>query len=154
MNLAELEQVYVRRLPEFRRVAAAIVGDREGGCDAVQEAFALAVRKRRSFRAEAPLEAWIWRIVLNTARNSRRAAMNRNRAEARLDPARNNSGAALDVPLELLTQRQREVVFLRHYADLSYEEIGAALGIASGMVGATLNGAHETLRRAMLEVIA
>ena len=154
MNLAELEQVYVRRLPEFRRVAAAIVGDREGGCDAVQEAFALAVRKRRSFRGESPLEAWVWRIVLNTARNTRRAAATRHRAESRLDPATNSSGATPDIPLELLTQRQREVVFLRHYADLSYEEIGAALGIASGTVGATLNGAHETLRRAMPEVIA
>lgn len=154
MNLAELEQVYVRRLPEFRRVAAAIVGDREGGCDAVQEAFALAVRKRRSFRGESPLEAWIWRIVVNTARNSRRAASTRHRAESRLDPARNSSGATPDVPLDLLTQRQREVVFLRHYADLSYEEIGAALGIARGTVGATLNSAHETLRRAMPEVIA
>ena len=33
------------RLPEFRRVAAAIAGDRELGCDAVQEAFAKAVRE-------------------------------------------------------------------------------------------------------------
>ena len=154
MNLAELEQVYVRRLPEFRRVAAAIVGDREGGCDAVQEAFALAVRKRRSFRGEAPLEAWVWRIVLNAARNYRRAAGTRYRAELRLDLAISSSGPAPDIPLELLTQRQREVVFLRHYADLSYDEIATALGIKSGTVGATLNSAHETLRRAMPEVMA
>ena len=38
--------LYRARLPEFRRVAAAIAGDRELGCDAVQEAFATAVRKR------------------------------------------------------------------------------------------------------------
>ena len=48
--LAELEALYRARLPEFRRVAAAIAGDRELGCDAVQEAFARAVRKRKSFR--------------------------------------------------------------------------------------------------------
>ena len=153
MNLDELEQVYLRCLPEFRRVAAAIVGDRDGGCDAVQDAFALAVRKRRSFRGESALEAWVWRIVLNTARNYRRADATRHRAEARLDRTRESAGSAPHIPLEQLTERQREVVFLRHFADLSYDEIGAALGIASGTVGATLNNAHETLRRAMPEVI-
>jgi DNA-directed RNA polymerase specialized sigma24 family protein len=35
--------------------------------DVVQEAFATAVRKRRSFRGDGPLEAWGWRIVLDTA---------------------------------------------------------------------------------------
>jgi hypothetical protein len=52
--LAELETLYRSRLPEFRRVAAGIAGDRELGCDAVQEAFASAVRKRRSFRGHTP----------------------------------------------------------------------------------------------------
>jgi len=41
--------------------------DRNLGEDAVQEAFAKALRKRRSFRSRGTLEAWVWRIVLNTA---------------------------------------------------------------------------------------
>ena len=70
--LDELETLYRSRLQEFRRVAAAIAGDRELGCDAVQEAFASAVRKRRSFRGRGTLEAWVWRIVVNAARDARR----------------------------------------------------------------------------------
>src|SRR4051794_26200385 len=73
-SLDEIEVVYRAGLPEFRRVAAAIVRDRELARDAVQEAFALAVRRRAGFRREGPLEAWLWRIVINTARDQLRKA--------------------------------------------------------------------------------
>ena len=45
-SLAEIEAVYRRRLDEFRSVAAAILCDREAAADVVQDAFALAVRRR------------------------------------------------------------------------------------------------------------
>lgn len=142
--LDELEALYRAKLPEFRRVAVAIAGERELGHDAVQEAFAAAVRRRRSFRRRAPLEAWVWRIVVNKARDARR----------RRPPA----VAALvephvpDVPLEALTARQREIVFLHYYADLDYAEIAAALGVSAGTVGATLTAARRTLRATLEEV--
>ena len=136
--LDELEALYRAKLPEFRRVAAAIAGDRELGHDAVQEAFAAAVRKRRSFRRRAPLEAWVWRIVVNKARDARR-----RRPPA---PAQPPVVHVPDVPLDALTERQREIVFLHYYADLDYAEIAAALGVSSGTVGATLTAARRTLR--------
>jgi RNA polymerase sigma-70 factor (ECF subfamily) len=145
--LDELESLYRSRLPEFRRVAAAIAGDRELGCDAVQDAFASAVRKRRSFRGSGTLEAWVWRIVVNAARDARR----RRPALAQPREASSNGHAAL-LPLDLLTERQREIVFLHYYADLDYAAIAAALAISPGTVGATLNVARQTLREALEEV--
>ena len=65
-SLPAIEAVYRSRLPEFRRAAAAITGDRDLACDAVQDAFARAVRLRADFRGEGSLEGWIWRIVVNT----------------------------------------------------------------------------------------
>jgi len=142
----ELETLYRARLPEFRRVASAIAGDRELGCDAVQEAFAAAVRKRRSYRGDGTLEAWVWRIVVNAARDARR----RNATPVPAAPATN--GHAPVLPLDLLTERQREIVFLHYYADLDYAAIADALAISSGTVGATLNAARRTLREALQEV--
>ena len=142
----ELEMLYRARLPEFRRVASAIAGDRELGCDAVQEAFAAAVRKRRSYRGDGTLEAWVWRIVVNAARDARR----RNATPVPAAPATN--GHAPVLPLDLLTERQREIVFLHYYADLDYAAIADALAISSGTVGATLNAARRTLREALQEV--
>src|SRR5712691_6834268 len=104
--LDELETLYRARLPEFRRVAAAIAGDRELGREAVQEAVATAVRKRRSYRRDGPLEAWVWRLVVNAARDARR-----HRREPEL-PLSGANGSAPSLPLELLTERQREIVFL------------------------------------------
>lgn len=151
MDADELERVYVDNLPAFRRVAAAITGDREAGCDAVQEAFATAVRKRRSYRGDGSVEAWVWQIVVNTARGSRRRSDRRARVNLDAPVQAPASDPALAIPLEVLTGRQREVVFLRYFADLSYDEIGRILDIAHGTVAATLSGAHGALRQAMQE---
>jgi RNA polymerase sigma factor (sigma-70 family) len=56
------------------------------------------------------------------------------------------------VALAGLPERQRLVVFLRYYADLDYRSIGAALGIRTGTVSATLNAAHRSLRQTLQEV--
>jgi len=154
VNLADLEGVYVERLAAFRRVATAITGDRDAGFDAVQEAFAVAVRKRGRFRGDGSLESWVWKIVVNSARSSRRASGRRMRREREAQARFDTSSESSDVPLDVLTNRQREVVFLRYFADLSYAEIGEVLGVAEGTVGATLNTALGALRRAMQEATA
>src|SRR3954465_13036152 len=100
--LDELERLYRARLPEFRRVAAAIAGDRELGREAVQEAFATAVRKRRTYRGDGTVEAWVWRGGGAAARDARR-----RRREPEL-PAAGANGSTPSLPLELLTDRQRE----------------------------------------------
>jgi len=147
--LDELEALYRSRLPEFRRVAAGIAGDVELGRDAVQEAFAKAVRDRRRFRGSGTLEAWVWRIVVNAARDARRR---RPTPAEPVDAASNGHVPVL--PLDLLTERQREIVFLHYYADLGYAEIADALSISPGTVGATLTAARQVLRGALEEVQA
>jgi RNA polymerase sigma-70 factor, ECF subfamily len=144
----ELEALYRSRVQEFRRVASAIAGDRELGCEAVQEAFAKALRRRRSHRGTGTLEAWVWRIVVNAARDARRRPVP---LESR---AASSNGHVPTPPLELLTERQREIVFLHYYADLDYASIADALEISPGTVGATLTAARKTLRRAHEEVEA
>jgi RNA polymerase sigma-70 factor (ECF subfamily) len=145
--LDELEALYRSRFDIFVRVAASVTGDAERARDAVQEAFATAVRKRRTFRGEGPLEAWVWRIVLNGARSDvRRIAPVAERVERALTNGHPEHDAELRVALARLPERQRTAVFLRYYADLDYAAIGAALGIAEGTVAATLNAAHSALR--------
>ena len=149
----ELEALYRSRFDVFARVAASVTGDSERARDAVQEAFATAVRKRGSFRSEGPLEAWVWRIVLNAARSDVRRSVPTVDYDA---PAATNGhperDAELRVVLACLPERQRTAVFLRYYADLDYVAIGEALGISTGTVAATLNAAHAALRSRLEEV--
>ena len=154
-RLDELEELYRSRFEVFARVAASVTGDPERARDAVQDAFAIAVRKRGSFRGEGPLEAWVWRIVLNAARSDVRRSVP---AVGYDEPVSANGRAVeeaeLRVALVRLPERQRTAVFLRYYADLDYEAIGEALGITIGAVAATLNAAHTTLRSRLEEVRA
>jgi RNA polymerase sigma factor (sigma-70 family) len=152
-SLGELEALYRSRFDVFARVAASVTGDGERARDAVQEAFAVAVRKRGSFRCEGPLEAWVWRIVLNVARTD----MRRSAAAVDCDDRARSNGrpeenAELRAALAHLPERQRTAVFLRYYADLDYAAIGEALGIRTGTVAATLNAAHTALRSHLEEV--
>ena len=151
-SLEELEALYRSRLDAFARVAAAVAG--EGARDAVQDGFATAVRKRRAFRGDGPLEAWVWRIVVNAARDHAR----RHRAESSgatdAEPPAWPVAEADEVRAAVagLPERQRIAVFLRYYADLDYESIATALGVKPGTVAATLHAAHAALRRDLLEV--
>jgi RNA polymerase sigma-70 factor (ECF subfamily) len=153
-TLDEIESVYRARLPELRRVAAAIAGDRELALDAVQDGFALAVRQRASFRGEGSLEAWLWRIVVNAAR----AQLRRPADAVSVDLLASSNGHADDAEgrvraaIVLLPERQRLVLFLRYYADLDYAAIAEALEISVGTVGATLNAAHASMSRMLAEV--
>lgn len=151
--MAEIEEVYRARVAEFRRVATAIVHDREAAHDAVQEAFAAAVRRRKSFRRDAPLEAWLWRIVVNHALSERRTAQTLSEPfEATVNGHAADDDERVAAALLALTDRQRLVVSLRHYADLDYRTIAETLDVSPGTVAATLNQAHTALRRALEEV--
>lgn len=153
-TVAELEGLYRSRYEHFVRVAIGVVGDAEGGRDAVQSAFVAAVRRRSSFRGSGPLEAWLWRIVVSEA-----SRLRRERASVTLDHVgepTTNGHARDDLGLRAwiatLPERQRTALFLRYYADLDYRTIADMLGIEVGTVSATLSAAHTTLRRALREV--
>jgi RNA polymerase sigma factor (sigma-70 family) len=149
VEAAEIERLYRTRRRAFVAVAAAIVGESADAVDVVQDAFATALRKRRRYRSSGSVEAWIWRIVLNKARDRRRKSR-RDALVATAEAAVSTNGyeadAAVRALLARLPERQREAVFLRYYADLDYATIGDLLGISSGTVGATLNAAHSALR--------
>jgi RNA polymerase sigma-70 factor (ECF subfamily) len=152
-TLEEIEDIYRKDLDRFVRVATAILGDRESARDAVQDGFAVAVRKRRSYSGRGPLAGWVWQVVVNTARNAKR----RERPMLELHEALASSNGTsesgrLRVALAGLPERQRLVVFLHYYADLDYRTIAAALGIQEGTVGATLTTARAALRSTLMEV--
>jgi RNA polymerase sigma-70 factor (ECF subfamily) len=149
--LAEIERIYRGEYRRFLRVALAVLRDDDRAVDAVQEAFATAVQKRAAFRGEGPLEAWIWRMVVNAALKERGKPRSLALVESgSTEPAQEPN--AVTHAVARLPERQRLALFLRYYADLDYESIAAALDVSSGTVGATLNAAHASLRRLLQEV--
>jgi len=152
--LGEIEAAYRRSFDRFLHVATAITGDVESGADCVQDAFSRAIRLRRGYRGSGSVEAWLWRIVVNVARD--RAGGVKEYASDEIVQTAVESAAAdtaqVRSALATLPERQRLVLFLRYYADLDYAAIAIALEISSGTVGATLHSAHAAIRALIREV--
>jgi DNA-directed RNA polymerase specialized sigma24 family protein len=146
---SEIEQVYRRRYAAFGRGVLPITGDWSLAADAVQEGFARALRYRESF-AGGSLEAWVWRIVVRRALSQRPAPLPVSASvDAFLDPSGGELADAVRSAVEDLPERQRLVVFLRYFADLSYAEIADVCEIAEGTVAATLAKARARLEEAL-----
>lgn len=144
-----LEDLYVARYTSFRNALATVTGSRETARDVVQEAFARALADLASFRGEAPLAAWVWRIALRVALDRRQKEPPSERLDPQLlEPERDPELAAA---LRRLPPRRRLIVFLRYFGDFSYAEISAACGVSEGTVAASLAQARAELRHALAQ---
>ena len=153
-RLREIETLYRNRYAHFLRVALLVVGDRERAVEAVHDGFADAIRSRRGFLGRGPLEAWVWRAVVNAARRARRQAtplpLDAD-AVARRNGYEERAPEWLRGVIAALPERERLALYLRYYADLDYDAIATAMGVRKGTVSATLHAAHAALRQALEE---
>jgi RNA polymerase sigma factor (sigma-70 family) len=143
-----------------RRVGAALAED------LAAETFATAYRRRAAFEpGRGSLRAWLYGIAANLLRNHWRAEQHMLALDARLVPDTGSADhteetdqrltAALLAPrlaaaLGLLTSDQREVLLLFAWAELSHEEIAAALRIAPGTARSRLSRALPALKAARM----
>jgi RNA polymerase sigma-70 factor (ECF subfamily) len=151
-----------------------LLGDHNEALDLSQEVFLRVFRTIHQFRGQSALRTWIYRIVVNQARNRQRWWRRRHRSQQisleehireHGDPPEVNNGAAPDrmfgqkqlaerirVALDQLPFDQKTAVVLREIDGLSYEEIGFSLGIAVGTVKSRLARAREALRAQLRDV--
>jgi RNA polymerase sigma-70 factor, ECF subfamily len=145
-----------------------LLGDHNEALDLSQEVFLRVFRTIHGFRGQSALRTWIYRIVVNQARNRQRWWRRRHRSQqVSLDdhinahgelPAPGNGGSPdrilgqkqlaerIRTSLDRLPFDQRTAIVLREIDGLSYEEIGFSLGIAVGTVKSRLARAREALR--------
>ena len=158
LSLRALEQLYRDRHPAFARVAVALLGDRERAHDAVQDAFARAIRARRGYRGQGSPEAWVFALLVNICRDERRRQapravrdMSEGQSLGHVRNGHPEDWPELHAAVAALPERQRAAVFLRYFADLDYDAIAAALAIERGTVAASLHAAHANLRTKLEE---
>lgn len=123
--------------------------------DAVQETHARLLSEFRRGIVVANPRAWafrtIYRLVVDEYRLRRRIALLAGRlALRRREPERDvTDRIAVWSEVDRLSDRQRQVIYLRYRADLAYEEIGQALGITAGAARSHAAQAVERLRAAL-----
>ena len=151
----DIAELYERRYVGFRNALAAVTGSYDSAADLVQEAFAVALRSRRSFRGDGAPEAWVWKIALRLAlREQQRQRRNESADESPLgglhaDLPEPDRDPAVATAIRSLPPRRRLIVFLHYFADLPYAQIAEICEVSEGTVAATLAQARDAVRAAL-----
>ncbi|MFQ5876503.1 MAG: RNA polymerase sigma factor [Acidobacteriota bacterium] len=148
------DALVARHRRDLYGLAYRLTGCHEDADDLSQEAFMRAHRGLRKFRGEAQFRTWMTRIVVNLALNLRRV---RRLRAVPLDEAVGLRGASPEGPDSVLRRqvremigtlppRQRQVLNLKVYEEMSFVEIAEAAGMAVGTAKATFFQAVQGLR--------
>ena len=137
---------------EHDRMIATLVlstGDIELAVEGVDEACSRALERWKRISAMGSPTGWVYRVAMNHARRvARRRGMEQRvfRKQVPIPDLPAPAGELWEL-VATLSVRQRQVVMLRHVAQMKEDEIGAVLGISRGTVSSTLHDAHQRLGR-------
>jgi RNA polymerase sigma-70 factor (sigma-E family) len=158
LSREELVELYAAHRLGLMRLAVLLVDDMGAAEDVVHDAFARFLEKAPALRDQASALAYLRTSVVN---GSRSALRRRRTARAYVPPPetrpqqpddlvtlREDHREVLDA-LGLLPNRQREVLVLRYWSELSEAEIAAALGISRGTVKSTASRALDALEKSL-----
>ena len=130
-------------------IAYSVLSDHHLAEDAAQESFARALVNVRKLKNRSRFAPWLAAISRNVAKDMVAAKAKRIKTEDLLNTAQKNNDnenvQAIRRAIEQLPAPAKELVVLRYYNNLSYEQIGSILGISRG----TINGRILRAKRKM-----
>jgi RNA polymerase sigma factor (sigma-70 family) len=158
-----IERMYEMYRRDALRLATALTGDAALAPDIVQTAFVRLLSTYRDLREQDFFYAYLRKTIVNLVRDSGRRAAVERRALGRLregredragqpdEAARFGSFAYLIDLIRALPQRQRTVLVLRYFEDLSEEQTAQVMGVSVSAVKALTNRAMTRLRESYEE---
>lgn len=153
MDKGELDTVYRQYRGIVQRRAMSILGDEQAAKDASQDIFIRAMQSHDSFRKEASVTTWIYRITTNYCLNlirdrARRAQLLAEQAPA--DPSLTptvDSRIAVSRVLEQLPEELREIAIYFFVDQMNRDEIAELLGVSRRTIGNRLEEFRSLARR-------
>jgi RNA polymerase sigma-70 factor (ECF subfamily) len=143
-----------RHAQRLFRLAISMVGNAADAEDVLQETFIGAFRGLRSFEARSSVRTWLSRILATQA-----ARWHRDRRRSRAQPMDESipmpaggpdspPDAGMDVHAAMLrlSPEHRQVLALREFERMSYDEIAEVLGVPRGTVESRLHRARSEMR--------
>ncbi len=152
-DVLAFERLAAPRVAGLLRLAGAILLDADGAQDVVQDSLVRAWTHMREVRTADAFDAWLRRIVINTARNTART---RRRIRALATPTPDPSGhvddrIAVAEAMATLDTDHRAVVALHYLEGHPIEAIARLLDIPAGTVKSRLHTSRARLRAALEE---
>ena len=152
------EQTLIQMVSEhqsaLKNLCYMILHDEALAEDAVQETFLKAYKGLAKFRGDCGQKTWLMRIAVNTCRDMQRTSWFRHE-DRRVSPDMMFNAQAvqpdddreeLALAIVALPRKDKEVVLLRYYQDMTIKEIAQTLGIAPSSVCNRLKRAEKKLR--------
>ncbi len=141
-------------------IAYRVTGNRQEAEDVAQETFVKAYRALNRFDTERPFAPWLYRIATNTALNwikRRRPEAELDKETALADPSPGpeaqaiaaDTSARLRAAIAALPPNYRAAIELRHFQDLSYQEMSDALDVPISDVKSWLFRARRKLKKVL-----
>ena len=150
---ADFAAYMAARQPSLLRTAYLLTGDRHTAEDLVQVAFAKLYLSWDKVQRRELVDGYVRRILVNEHASLWRRAFKRREVVAdvlpetpTVDRTDDGESAALWAFVQTLPRKQRAVIVLRYYEDLSEAETAEVLGISVGTVKSQASRALAAMR--------
>ncbi len=147
-----------RHAQRLYRLAVSLIGNAADAEDVLQETFIGAFRGLRSFEARSSVKTWLTRILVLQAAQRNRGKRRRpaGSLEDSTPAASGSPETAMDVQAALgrLSPEHREILALREFEQMSYEEIAQVLGVPRGTVESRLHRARSEMREKLKDYLS
>jgi len=174
---AAFRDLYDRYQKQVYSLCYRLMGDAHRAADAAQESFLAVLRGLESFEFHSSFRTWLFQVTRNAALQQIRKATSRTslsldepaergqEAGEAHEAADLTSGALVDRAIEgefaedlqqalgRLKRPHAEILSLRYFSDLTYEELGEVLKCSIGTVKSRLNRAHRAFKPFLLDVL-
>ena len=142
-----------RYYPAMAAIAYAVLNDHQLAEDAAQESFARALVRIKSLKEKTKFAPWLAAICRNVAKDmiASRAKQISTKDISQVNNLENpdESNKLIRKAIEQLPESAKELVVLRYYDGLSYEQISSVLGISK----ASINGRLTRAKRKMSDYL-
>jgi len=169
--------LYERYQKQVFTICYRLMGDSHRAADATQESFLAVLRGLKSFEFQSSFKTWLFQVTKNAAlqqlrKPSSRSLLSTEEPGETGDESREvREATEQDAPDQLeqaiesefagdmqnaltrLRAQHREILSLRYFGDLSYEELAEILGCSIGTIKSRLSRAHRALKPHLLEVM-
>ena len=134
-------------------IGYSILGDRQLAEDAAQESFARALVRLRTLENKAKFASWLAAICRNVAKDmvktKAKHLCSEDLSQVADDTNHDESGMLVRQAIERLAPSAKELIILRYYHGLSYEQISSVLGISKP----TINGRLTRAKRKLVDIL-
>ncbi len=154
------KELVLKYQKEIYFLAYRMVLNKEDAADVVQETFVQVFRKIHQFRSASTFKTWLYRVAINKCKNFLRTLKKDRRCvpvedyvladhrDSQLDALLKNEKVDLiSATIEKLPKKQKVILILRTYQELSYEEIAEIAGGSVNSAKVNFHHAIENIKR-------